>query len=90
MTKRDESKEPVTVLETGDPALLAVAKSLLEDAGIPFFAKGEATQDLFGVGRLGTGFSPIVGPVELQVSADDAPEAQARLIDLIRQADDAG
>jgi len=84
--RKDESAEPVTVLETGDQALLAVAKSLLEDAGIPFFAKGEGMQDLFGAGRFGTGFSLVVGPVELQVSSDDAAEAHALLIDLIRQA----
>jgi hypothetical protein len=87
MTKH-ESHEPVTVLETGDPALLAVAKSLLEDAGIGFFAKGEGVQNLFGAGIVGTGFSPITGPVELQVSSDDAAEAQALLIDLIKQAEE--
>ncbi|MGE5245144.1 MAG: putative signal transducing protein [Betaproteobacteria bacterium] len=87
MTKRHESNEPVTVLETGDQALLAVAKSLLEDAGIAYFAKGEGMQDLFGLGRFGTGFSPVVGPVELQVAADDAAEARARLMDLMRQRD---
>jgi hypothetical protein len=87
MTKRSESGEPVTVLETSDPALLAVAKSLLEDADIPFFAKGEAVQDLFGLGRFGTGFSPITGPIELQVAADDAAEARAVLIELTRRDD---
>lgn len=84
MARRDESREPVTVLETSDPALLAVAKSLLEDADIPYFAKGESVQDLFGLGRFGTGFSPIVGPVELQVSPEDAADARARLLDLTR------
>ncbi len=69
----------VTVLATGDPALLAVAKSLLEDAGIDFFAKGEGVQDLFAWGRFGTGFNPIIGPVQLQVAADDAEEARERL-----------
>lgn len=86
MTTRYESDEPVTVLETSDPALLAVAKSLLEEAGIGFFAKGEAIQDLFGAGRLG-GFNLITGPVELQVSADDAAEAGSVLLELTRQAD---
>ena len=88
MPRRSEADEPVTVLETSDPALLAVAKSLLEDAHIPFFAKGEGVQDLFGLGRFGTGFSPIAGPVELQVAADDAAEAHAVLIELTRRADD--
>ena len=88
MTKRHQSDEPVTVLESGDPALLAVAKSLLEDAGIQYFAKGEGVQDLFAAGRFGTGFNPFVGPVELQVAADDAAEAKAVLLDLVSRDDD--
>ena len=75
------SDGPVTVLSTGDPALLAVAKSLLEEADIEFFAKGEAVQDLVGGGRLG-GFNPAVGPVELQVAPEHADEARALLRDL--------
>lgn len=84
---RYESNEPVSVFETSDPALLAVAKSLLESAGIPFFAKGEGLQDLFAMGRL-SGFNPVTGPVELQVSADDAADAQAALIELKRGDDE--
>jgi hypothetical protein len=76
---RYESNEPVTVLETADPAILAVAKSLLEDAGIPFFAKGEGIQSLFGYAN------PVIGPIELQVSPEDAAEAQARLLELTRR-----
>jgi hypothetical protein len=83
MGARDESAEPVTVLETSDPALLAVAKSLLEEAGIQFYAKGEGVQDLFAAGRVG-GFNPFTGPIELQVAADDAAEANAVLLDLTR------
>ena len=36
MEDRDDSAPLVTVLETSEPALLAVAKSILEDAGIEF------------------------------------------------------
>jgi hypothetical protein len=74
---------PVTVLETGDPGLVAVAKSLLESAGIQYFAKGEALQNLFGWGQFGTGFNPIVGVVQLQVAAEDAEDATALLRDLL-------
>jgi hypothetical protein len=74
--------DPVTVLETGDQALLAVAKSLLESASIPYYAKGEAMQDLFAWGRFGTGFNPFVGPVRLQVAPEDAEEAAALLREL--------
>ena len=53
-----------------------------DEADIPFFAKGEGVQDLFGWGRLGTGFSLIAGPIALQVPADKADEAYALLKDL--------
>ena len=67
----------VTVLASSDPALLAVAKSLLEADGIPFTAQGEGLQDLFGLGRVG-GFNAVTGPVELQVPRASA-EAARRL-----------
>ena len=82
MVDERSSGEPVTVLESGDPGLMAVAKSLLEQAGIQYFAQGEGVQDLFAWGRFGTGFSPFVGPIRLQVAAEDAEEATAILRDL--------
>jgi hypothetical protein len=87
MTKDYQSTDPITVLESGDPALLAVAKSLLESADIECFAKGEGVQDLFAGGRLGTGFNPFAGPVQLQVAAEDAEEAKALLRHLRSQRD---
>jgi hypothetical protein len=42
-----------TVYATGDPALVALVKSLLEDAEIECFTKGDEIQDLIGWGRLG-------------------------------------
>jgi len=89
MSRHRDSGEPVTVLESSDPAVLAVAKSLLESAAIPYFAKGEALQSLFGAGTL-SGFNPITGPVEIQVSVDDARDAHAVLMELTRQADAKG
>jgi hypothetical protein len=79
MTEMPTSDEPVTVLKSSDAAVLAVAKSLLEGARIPYYAKGEAVQDLFAGGRYGTGFDPVVGPIELQVGAEYAIEARALL-----------
>jgi hypothetical protein len=35
----------VTVMESGDPGLIMVAKSLLENAGIRYYAKGETAQN---------------------------------------------
>ena len=81
-----EVKEPppgvrlVTVLETGDPAELAFAESVLIDADIPYTKKGESLQDLFVLGRLGLGFNPITGPVLLQVPEENA-EAAIQLLE---------
>lgn len=66
----------VTVLRAGDPAVLLMARSLLQGAGIECFGKGEGLQDLFALGRLGTGFNPLIGPAQIQVSEED--EAAAR------------
>lgn len=81
MVTRDDSAGPVTVLETSDPGLIAVAKSLLEEADIPWFAKGEALQDLFGGGRIGS-FNLVTGPIQLQVPADAADDARDVLKEL--------
>ena len=72
----------VTVLITGNQAIIAVAKSLLDDADIKYFAKGEGLQNLFGFGTLGTGFNPIIGPIQLQVEEHKADEAKQILAGL--------
>ena len=78
-TRRSDS--PVTVLASADPAVILVAKSILEQADIPYFAKGEGTQDLFALGRFGTGFNPGVGAIQLQVAPENADAAR----DLLRE-----
>ena len=63
---------PVTVLTVRDPGVLAVAQSLLDGAGIPYFARSENSRNL----------TPFLIWVELQVAPDDAEEARALLADL--------
>ena len=75
-------RELVTVFETGDPGLLALAHSILDEAEIPYLTQGEGVQDLFGLGRLGTGFSVLTGPVHLQVEVAQEGEARELLADL--------
>lgn len=79
----------VTVLASGNPALLAVAQSLLQDRGIPYCLKGDQIQDLFGWGRMGAGYNILVGPAQLQVVAPDAEAAEALLRDLAEVDEDA-
>lgn len=65
----------VTVMRVGDPASIAVAKSVLQSAGIDFVTKNEFVQDLFGWGRFPSGTNLVMGPIELQVREEDAQDA---------------
>jgi len=77
------TKHPsVTVMVTGSPALIALAKSILDDAGIPYFPKGEGVQELFGVGRVGGTYNFVTGPVEIQVPSNYEKQARVLLADL--------
>lgn len=71
--------EMVTVLETGDQSLIAIAKSVLDGAAIPYIARNERLQNLFGWGTIGTGYSVAMGPIRLQVLKEDAEAARELL-----------
>jgi putative signal transducing protein len=71
----------VSVFETGDAGLIAVAKSLLEGEEIDYFVRGDGLQDLFGLGRM-TGFNFAMGPAEFWVRVDDADRARDLLAQL--------
>ncbi len=84
-----DRKEPVfknlvTVYEAGNLAILSFAKSILESGGIDYYCKGEGIQDLFGAGRLGTGYNPVLGPVQIQVAEEDAEKAK-EILDQIEE-----
>ena len=64
----------VRVFTTGDPALVAFAKSLLESDDIEYFVRGEDLQNMFG---LAAG-----GPAEFWVREDDADRASELLAEL--------
>jgi hypothetical protein len=71
----------VTVLEAGDPGLLAMAHSLLDGEGIPASFPGEGLQSLFGAGSIG-GFNVAIGPVGIQVPEEYAERARELLAEL--------
>jgi hypothetical protein len=77
--ERPEPYEMVTVLETGDQSLVAVAKSILDGAGIPCIARNERLQNLFGWGAIGAGFNAAMGPIRVQVRKEDAETARELL-----------
>lgn len=85
-----ETPQWETVLETGNPALLAATKSVLQGAGVPFVVTGEGLQSLEGWGVIGTGFNPIFGPARVQVPPDRAAEARALLSEEARLTADPG
>ena len=70
-----------TVLETSDLGRISLAEGILEGAEIPYLARGEGIQDLFGFGRL-VPVNPITGPVAIQVTAEDEARARDLLAEL--------
>lgn len=76
-----DEDELVTALETGDAGLVMLVRSMLEDAEVPCVVQGDAVQELFNLGRFGTGFNPLAGPVRILVRRCD--ESTAR--ELLRQ-----
>lgn len=81
LSKGPEYVELVTVYKASSPGIIAIAKSILDSAGVEYFAKGEGIQDLFGLGRLG-GYSVLAGPVEIQVRKEDEEDAKSLLEEL--------
>jgi hypothetical protein len=77
---RDE--EPLEiVLETMDATQVAVVKSLLEAAGIPYLTQAEDQYDAFRGAFRGTVFSPHGRPVAFLVPSSMAEEARLLLQD---------
>lgn len=74
--------ELVTVFESPDVALFALAKAALDEAGIRYVTQAEGLQDLFGLGRLGTGYNLITGAPRIRVPAEDAERARAIVVEL--------
>jgi len=74
--------ELAIVFETWNGVLVAVARTLLESAGIPFVAQGETVQDYIGAGRFPGGYNLATGPVRFLVERRDAADAAAVLRDV--------
>jgi hypothetical protein len=82
----DQKKEKlITVFSTGNHGLIALAKSVLDDVGIRYYAKNESTEDLIGLGVFGTGFNIAIGPIELQVFEENVEEAKKLLKDITEE-----
>lgn len=78
-----DREDLVTVLKTKDPAVIAIAKSILDGAGIQHVARGETANALFG-GAL-AGFSATASLVQIQVHRADSEDVHELLKDLSEQ-----
>jgi len=72
----------VPVMSIGNAALVPFVDSVLQQSGLEFFISGDRVQDLFGWGRIGTGFNVITGPPVVHVRARDVEEARELLRDV--------
>ena len=83
MTGSPSSRGGVTtVFTTVDTNAMIMAKLMLEVEGIPIIASGEGLQDLFGMGRSVGAFNPVVGPMRIQVAAEEADRAREVLAEM--------
>ena len=69
----------VTVVKVGNPVHLALVKSILEEAGIPFIMKGIESDNVFLVSKV---------DAEVQVDREDEQEAKRLLEELDEQSHD--
>jgi hypothetical protein len=85
-TPAEPEIELVKIYEGGNAAVLPLIESVLRDSGIEFMTRGEALQDLFALGRFGTGGgNNAIGPVEFWVRANDEAAARELLEGAVEQ-----
>ena len=82
--EEENAEELVTVFSTENLGIAAVAKSILEEAGINYNMKDEGIQGLTGVGLITGigGLDQMAEPVEIQVLQEDAEKAVELLKDV--------
>lgn len=72
----------VTVFESGNVALVALAKSILDGAEILYVVKGEYLQNVTGTAFPPFHFNPVAGPVAIQVNPKDESIARELLAEI--------
>ncbi len=65
----------IPVFTAYDPAMLPVVESLLTANDIPFIVPNDTTQDMFGLGRMASGFNAIIGPPVVRVPSEHVEAA---------------
>jgi hypothetical protein len=74
-----KDRDLVAVLKTTDPALLPIARSVLQAAGIPHVVQGEAGVNVFPVGAAGTRVTNRLTGASILVHREHLEEARALL-----------
>jgi len=72
----DELLELERLTAITDPSFGALLRSYLDQAGIAWSTRAEGVQDLFTVGRMGTGYNLLTGPSWLYVERARLAEAR--------------
>lgn len=78
--------EMAPLMSIPEATLIPVIESLLGGEGIAHYVHGENVQDLFGVGRVGSGFNVIAGLPVLYVESARLEEAK-RLLESMQRRD---
>ena len=78
----DPDIELVPFIVAGEQVQLTLIEEALDMAEIPYLAKGEHIQDLFGCGRA-MPFNPIAGSVEIYVRSTDADAARKAVAEIL-------
>jgi len=80
--RRIQQSDTVAVFTAKDRASLLLAQLLLESAGLRYLVTSDFAQDIFTIGRIGTGWNLAAGPPTIWVSRHDVYAAQEILSDL--------
>ena len=67
----DKKLNIVTLYKPVNETEFSILSSLLEKENIHFYVKNDNVQDLFGYGRIGTGYNILTGPIIMQVDKKD-------------------
>lgn len=81
--------EMAPLMSIPEAALIPVIESLLGGEGIAHYVHGENVQDLFGAGRIGSGFNVLAGLPVLYVESARLDEAK-RLLEGMQRLDTGG
>jgi hypothetical protein len=77
--EKQGDRDLVAVLETTDPALLPIARSALQAAGIPHVVQGEAGINIFPLGAAATRVTRRLTGASILVDRENFEEAKALL-----------